>query len=314
MKRIHATIIVNLMAAATLLVAGCTKEPTKEPALGDGVLEGLFNINGSGGQERFSQGNLQYQASTDTWRFAEHQWDYVGTQTADVNGYSGGTVSGSDNSDLSSTYGGWVDLFAWGTSGWNSGAVLYHPCDTGKEATDYSPGGSETNGLTGSYAEADWAWHNPISNGGDTAHLWRTLTQEEWQYLLNTRNTTSGIRYAKAEVNNIKGVILLPDNWSASYYTLGSINTDSVDFTANIISASTWAGSLESNGAVFLPAAGFRLGLNVYHAGGSGFYWSTTPGDEMSACLMHFCKSCCNALSGGSRCIGHSVRPVMDNN
>ena len=28
---------------------------------------------------KFSKGNLQYRASTNTWRFAEHQWDFVGS-------------------------------------------------------------------------------------------------------------------------------------------------------------------------------------------------------------------------------------------
>ena len=50
----------------------------------------------------FSRGNLQYQASTSTWRFAEHQYDIIGE----------------DNVNRSSTYSGWIDLFAWGTSGY----------------------------------------------------------------------------------------------------------------------------------------------------------------------------------------------------
>lgn len=45
--------------------------------LPEGVLPGLFSVS-EGRQVRFSKGNLQYQASTGTWRFAEHQYDYVG--------------------------------------------------------------------------------------------------------------------------------------------------------------------------------------------------------------------------------------------
>ena len=37
-----------------------------------------FSINSGGGKVCFAHGNLQYQASTGTWRFAEHQYDIVG--------------------------------------------------------------------------------------------------------------------------------------------------------------------------------------------------------------------------------------------
>ena len=47
-----------------------------------GTLPGLFTINVSGEKVVFSQGNLQYQASTNTWRFAEHQYDYIGKAQA----------------------------------------------------------------------------------------------------------------------------------------------------------------------------------------------------------------------------------------
>lgn len=42
-----------------------------------GAINGLFSVSATQ-QVYFSQGNLQYQASTNTWRFAENQWDYVG--------------------------------------------------------------------------------------------------------------------------------------------------------------------------------------------------------------------------------------------
>ena len=43
----------------------------------DGAILAEFSVSDST-KIYFSQGNLQYQASTNTWRFAEHQWDYVG--------------------------------------------------------------------------------------------------------------------------------------------------------------------------------------------------------------------------------------------
>ena len=53
-------------------------------------------------------------------------------------------------------------------------------------------------------------WGNTIGSG------WRTLTSAEWTYLFDSRTTTSGVRYAKATVNGVSGVILLPDDWSTS--------------------------------------------------------------------------------------------------
>ena len=53
----------------------------------------------------FSKGNLQYQASPATWRFAENQWDYVGNND--------------NNNSMSATSGNWIDLFGWGTWGSN---------------------------------------------------------------------------------------------------------------------------------------------------------------------------------------------------
>ena len=171
-----------------------------------GAINGLFTINANGDQIYFSQGNLQYQASTNTWRFATNQWDCIGET----------------NANISQTYNGWIDLFGWGTSGWNNGNVYYQPWDIqlngGIPGHGYGPtdGTSYQYNLIGTYSHADWGIHNTINN---TTGQWRTLTggsNGEWNYIFNTRTTTSGIRYAKARVNNVNGVVLLPDDWSAS--------------------------------------------------------------------------------------------------
>ena len=48
-----------------------------------GAINGKFTINEDGDQVYFSQGNLQYigSASTPYWKFAENQWDCLGTTT-----------------------------------------------------------------------------------------------------------------------------------------------------------------------------------------------------------------------------------------
>lgn len=47
------------------------------PSVPEGAINGLFSVSPSK-KVYFSQGNLQYQASSNTWRFAEHQWNCVG--------------------------------------------------------------------------------------------------------------------------------------------------------------------------------------------------------------------------------------------
>lgn len=96
-----------------------------------------------------------------------------------------------------------MDLFDWGCSGWNNGSYDYLPHEI-----DDVPGHFLPNDLTGTYADADWAWFNAIANGGNTPNQWRTLTFLEWIYLLeertnNTNLGTANARFAKGAVNNV---------------------------------------------------------------------------------------------------------------
>lgn len=62
-------------------------------------LPGTFSISDTK-KVQFSCGNLQYQRSTDSWRFADNQFDCIG----------------SDNSNADNVYyTGWVDQFLWGS-------------------------------------------------------------------------------------------------------------------------------------------------------------------------------------------------------
>ena len=138
----------------------------------EGAVKGLFSIS-SNNAVYFSKGNLQYQVSTNTWRFAEHQYDYVGSANTNI---------------FSSTYSGWIDLFTWGTSGYNHGANCYQPWSTSLDGSDYYAYGSLENNLYDQSGKADWGY-NAISNGGNRERIWRTLTIDEWDYVLNYRNT-----------------------------------------------------------------------------------------------------------------------------
>ena len=300
-------------------------------AYGIGTLPGIFSV-APNSYVKFSQGNLQYQASTDTWRFAEHQYDYVGDATMG-NVYVGSTKS--NNKYISSTYDGWIDLFGWGTSGYHySGDYnnkYYLPYDTSYSSCmpryNYygygpSPSVTELDLIKGS-AHYDWGVHNAISNGGNAMRQWRTLTINEWQYLLNTRGGTYDAKFCMATVNGVKGMILFPDNYAQPTGIPAPSQINRIVDYLDVFSSSQWD-SMESAGCVFLPAAGSRgggpNGTIMWNAGSDGSYWSSSGCNISSflydntgrACMLYFRNTEMNANNSTGRCIGMSVRLVQD--
>ena len=232
-----------------------------------GTLPGLFSVS-EDHQVRFSQGNLQYYPDNDVWRFAERQWDFVGgpCKNDEYGDLNVGTVYANeakcDNTLVGKYYEGWIDLFGWGTSGWNNGNEYYHPSDFVSFIPDNSSYGPVGNfDLTGEYAHADWGVHNVISNGG--ARQWRTPTADEFLYIFTERHTSSGIRFAPAIVAGVRGMVVLPDDWNESTYYLGWANVLGY-YSSNIITGGEWLDVLEPAGAVFLPAAGERYQFSAY--------------------------------------------------
>ena len=248
----------------------------------DGFLPEVFSVSANT-RVRFSKGNLQYTTvgthataegtAHGTWRFAPNQWDTIGAA----------------NSNVSSTYTGWIDLFAWGTSGYHDtndqSNIYYQPyssnrtyVDTAYNLNGYGPSLNMTDtNLTGTSANYDWGIYNAISNGGNRPGIWRTLTRDEWNYLLFIRNTSSGICYAKATVNGVPGLIILPDNWSDTVHYLDSTNNIRASYMSNCITSGQWTTYFEAHSCVFLPAAGERYVFNSMGGVGIvGRYWSST--------------------------------------
>ena len=258
----------------------------------NGASNATFSVSAT--QEvRFSRGNLQYQASTDTWRFAENQYDRVG----------------SDNSLISSTNDGWIDLFGYGTSGWNSGASAYQPYSASNSYSAYI-----SSDLTGNYAEADWGVHNAISNGGNQAGMWRTMTRTEWSYLLfnrsaSTVNGTADARYAKAVVNGVNGLILFPDTYThpSDVEFPVNINNSSASYNGNSYGTAHFE-KMQSAGAIFLPCTGRRNSGQIMGVNDNGNYWSSTK------YYFNFNTAGMNASIEvlATQHEGHSVRLIQD--
>ncbi len=257
----------------------------------------------------FSPGNLQWSAknggttatthvvagngtAAGTWRFAPQQWDTIGT----------------NNSNIDSSYSGWIDLFGWGTSGYNN----KYPYTTSTNYSDYGNGSINISGTN-----YDWgvynAIYNPKTNTTDAPGTWRTLTQNEWAYLLNTRSTISGIRYAKATINGVEGLIIVPDDWSTSIYLLNNPNTQNALHTSNIINVNDWA-KMDAAGCVFLPSAGNRKRVSINAAGPGGYYWSSTCYNSDYAYYLTFGSYDLNPSITLNRYFGLSIRLVRNVN
>ena len=298
-----------------------------------GMLGGLFTINPGGGKVHFSQGNLQYIGSDDTpyWQFADNQYDYLRTTT--------GQDSDAENVDR--------DLFGWGTTGYQDTRTSstgyqtnYYPYSTSNTAVGssapayninnygYGPDYDSSNdyGLTVAN-KSDWGMH-AISNGGNTQNFgWRTLTSAEWAWVLgpssgadpgtncrtsSTVNNIQNARFAKATVNSKAGVIIFPDNYThpSGVKQPTNINGYTSDYTGNSYDATQWS-SMESAGAVFLPAAGYRDGTTVDYVGSDGYYWSSTAYSAKYAYYVSFYSSNFNPSNRYNRYDGRSVRLVI---
>ncbi len=265
----------------------------------------------------FSQGNLQFTTqgthitadgtAQGTWRFAENQYDYIG----------------SGNSNISETYTGWIDLFGWGTSGWNRGVNAYQPWATSEKYVDYYPGGSYSNNLTDGYAKADWGVYNAITNGGNEPNQWRVLTTFEWEYLFKNNKWTLG--YVKTSVeDSIRCFMLIPADFKAPKgITVEVIGTASfqpflMEEVLTIPSTNNYTtdqfAALENLGVVALPFAGFRTDTSMSVVGEWGSYWSSSAKDYSVAYCFDARSVEIEPTSDNWRHRGLSVRLVQELN
>ena len=248
-----------------------------EPALLPNVKAYGFSVS-STKKVVFSPGNLQYDRMSRTWSFAENQYDALGANN----------IKGSALADK-------IDLFGW--SGSNS-AVLYG-VNMSHSYKDY----------TGDFV--DWG-NNQI--GKDAPNTWRTLSKEEFEYLIDGRPNAAQLK-GVAEVNGVNGLILLPDEWvcpTGVAFKSGFASSDGEEYFAKYQSytASEWQ-KMERAGAAFLPAAGYRRGSDVLEYVSRGFYWTSTPNASAYAWLVDVNA---NLVSYGylGREFGGLVRLVKD--
>ena len=236
----------------------------------------------------FSQGNLQYSPNyygTGSWQFASTQYEYLGT--------------------LNQTDRSVIDLIGWGATGYGS----TDPSSVRDNINDNAPNSAP---LTGT--NYDWGKYCSIGYGGNKPGLWRTMDNEEWEYLINGRPNAQ-IHKGKAKVNGVKGYIFLPEEWQcpASLTFSYALN----DYTDNVYSESQWT-AMEKAGAVFLPAQGgyrtkdvmvqYETEGRYWTAGTNGYYAS---GKNYAYSLM-LAANGISILSSSWTSLGMAVRLVCD--
>lgn len=227
-------------------------------------------------QVLFASGNLQYTISTKKWSFAENQYDTIGSANV-VNGALGSKI----------------DLFGHSSKG------------NARWGVSISTNDQDYNGEF-----VDWG---TLMIDQYPANTWRTLTAEEWDYVLNTRANATMLK-GLAQVVGVNGLVLLPDNWDMT------VNTDFVPgeggsfasngFDANLLDAEQWQ-RMEAAGAVFLPATGTRIGANIYFFNECCYYWSATSFNSNYAFYINVSASE-SYMTNNGRSTGQAVRLVKD--
>lgn len=274
---------ITLANSSKVLEAGKIYNITRIPW----SINGLFSVSATK-KVVFSKGNLRcMKGESWAWSFFSNQYDYY-------NAYN-------ENN--------W-DKFCWVGA---SGALNSEP---DKWGISTSIANSDFGTNEDDKLKSDWGYR--IGTG------WRTPTNDEWTYLLKTRDGATS-KYGFATVNDVYGIIILPDafvdprrNMNEETGVFVGKATSNYGYNRNVYNSDGWA-DMEAAGAVFLPAAGDRLGVDFYGAdtdGYYGYYWSSTAAptsDFGNAYLMSFGESSLS-IGDNSRSYGLSVRLVRDAN
>ena len=113
-------------------------------------------------------------------------------------------------------------------------------------------------------------WGTNPSLIADLGNGWRTLSADEWDYLLNHRKVDGsageGHSWIAARIEGQYGLIIYPDGYAQQTATLGTI----------------------PDSCVFLPAPGSRHGNRLYYTGDErGFYRTSSRSDEIKWFAYH---------------------------
>ena len=234
-----------------------------------GADTGLFTVDKDGKQVFFSQNNLYYQQSNKSWHVTSGWGPWV---TTEANGDVGENYKNINDFQM---------LFGWGD-------ITPLRTDTDDEKYNWPTDGSDP-------------WGSKIDNKG----TWRTLSIDEWNFLLSggpIRNGKykEGVRITTDKDGTVTGLVIAPDDFPEeikSYYT-----------------ETEWWNNVREYGLVFLPLGGRRYGKEVANVGSAGYYWSSTIKENYTsnAWVMSFSEATVWYWYDEPKHTGASVRLVSD--
>ena len=140
----------------------------------------------------------------------------------------------------------------------------------------------------------DWGIGYCNCKGITPETTWRTLTINEWAYLLDTRKIDGGARYSfNITYGGLRGLVLYPDNYKGEIFNPGV------------------PVALLPEGVVFLPTACNRIGTTIYSTTG---YWSSSedPYNDIMAYRIYFSDSGIGSSATDVRSEGNAVRLVTE--
>lgn len=245
----------------------------------------------------FAGGNLQYHVLKKVWRLAENQLHYLGIMNSNIYAHTNDC---------------WIDLFAWSAYNDSIQSTPNFGVDLSAELSDYS----------GRFVD----WGINLFQNDTTGEHWRTLTSSEWNYLLLERKGHDSL-LGMACVDNINGLILLPDTWmlpqNITFKTGFAAESDPMQYRRHqYYSLEQWQ-KMEEAGAVFLPAAGYRYAkeennqiiqeVNASSIQTYGYYFSSTEYEQNDKYVKYLYFGPDNAqIVTNYKNYGHSVRLVRD--
>lgn len=249
----------SVQSSASITPVAAMEKPSGVPEVSAPTGALPYKFYGPGGKHIFiSKGNLQYQASTSTWRFAENQHDYIGNT-------SGNTTPWSNRSTQSD----WIDLFCYGASGLN-----------GIEPWDFNYGAHQPAFPKTAIKDtsADWG-ANAISNGGNKAGMWRTPTAEEMQYWT-----------ANGHIVDVAGIGYLTAVTPIDYQHPADVPSISSNVEGTVLTRAQYD-RLCALGVLFLPMPGSATatdGVESSDEGQHGDYWASTLNSSSKICRGEF--------------------------
>lgn len=316
----------------------------KAPDLGG---YGLYTVNDSGNRVYFAHGNLFYKLEckhkryswsstyiTDSaayWGFYEKQYGgwQKGAQFDEFVPTSNGTYSNYAQTNNNDQYKS--DRLSYFTWGYNATYSITYNSEPASQLT----GNPQPNNT--------WAeWCDNISIKGSTSRNWRTLSRDEWHYLINTRTMFFGApRFVRVKLMgvdklyddnnhtsatvNVKGLLLYPDRYPTDDPNNHPFFNDDPDSWRQI-NKDQWE-KMEKAGCVFLPATGYRQGTAIKAIGRTdnmfGLYQSSSiaTGDYANEYTAGLLWGVLATSASHPDLIGylanncaHNVRLVMDEN